>query len=113
MENVVRVRIQELKKPAGGDQSGGQKQENASGGRHAKYPYWFFCFLAAAQRFRCAAAIRSRPAGLSCRLAFFLTAPEDAVPVLPAFSFFINIARRSCNLASSLSIDAMIAVLPM
>jgi hypothetical protein len=66
-------------------------------------------FLAAAQRFLCAAAILSRASGLSFRFAFFLT----AIPALDArfgsaiLPFRASTFRTSRNLAISLSIAAM------
>jgi hypothetical protein len=70
---------------------------------------YLLAFLAAAQRFRCAAAILSRASGLSLRFDVFLAAaaaldPRFGSAILP---FRAKTFRTSRNLAISLSIAAM------
>jgi hypothetical protein len=66
-------------------------------------------FLAAAQRFRCAAAILSRASGLSFRFAVFLAATPALVPRFGSVTlpFRASTFRTSRNLEISLSIAAM------
>jgi hypothetical protein len=66
-------------------------------------------FLAAAQRFRCAAAILSRASGLSFRFTVFLAATPAFDPrfVSVNLPFRARTFRTSRNLAISLSIATM------